>query len=152
MTVFEGNSEDARATRSAWRVAGYFAASGILGFFSGSLIGLLPGIIAFRSEPSRVILWVRFDQFLAIMAFSCGLASLAIFRLIARNPALVLSMVAVVVGSYPWVLISTVTGEGDWFRVGGALAGLVASLVVSVLLVMIRRCALGPRVAAGQEG
>jgi hypothetical protein len=152
MTVVEENYEDARATRSAWRVAGYLAASGILGCFSGSLIGLLPGIIAFRSEPSRVILWMRFDQFLAIMAFSCGMASLAIFRLIARNPALVLSIVAVVVGSCPWVLISTVTGEGDWFRVGGALAGLVASLVVSVLLVLIRRCVLGPRVAGIQEG
>jgi len=153
MTVFEESQSDgALATRTILRVAGYSVASGILGFFFGSLIGLYPGLIAFRSEPSRVILWMRFDQFLAIMALSCGLVSLAIIRLICRDAPWVFRIGAVAVGSSPWILISTLTAGGNWFRIGGALAGFIASIVITVSLTLIRRFVLGLRVAARQEG
>jgi hypothetical protein len=70
---------------------------------------------------------MRFDQFLAIMALSCGLATLAIFRWVVRDRRVLTSILAALVGGSPWLAISMFTGEGDWFRIGGALVGLLAA-------------------------
>lgn len=137
--------------RSLWQVAVFLIVSGILGFISGSLIGFIPGFIAFRTDPGRVLLWMRFDQFLAIMALSSGLATLAIYRWVVRDTRISVSLAAPIIGASPWVFISMASdGEGS-FRVGGALAGLVASVAATVAFMLVRRSVLRPRIGADEK-
>lgn len=137
--------------RPPWRVAVFLIVSGILGFISGSLIGFIPGFIAFRSDPGRVILWMRFDQFLAIMALSCGLATLAIYRWVVRDTRVSVSLAAPIIGASPWVFISMASDGENIFRVGGSLVGLVASVAATVVFMMVRRPALRPRIGADEK-
>jgi hypothetical protein len=115
------------------------AVSALLGFVSGSVVGAVPGMVAYRSDASRIVLWMRFDQFFAIMAMSCGLASLGFFRVLARNPRPAMRFSVVLMGGIPWVPISMLTAEGDWFRVGGALLGLLAATTIAGGLALLRR-------------
>lgn len=133
--------------KSSWRAVGFFVASAILGFISGSLIAMIPGMAAYRSDPSRVVLWMRIDQFLAVMALSCGLASAIIFRFIARPSSPTLLPGVALLGEVPWVLIALGTAEAGWFRTGGSLVGLAAALVltgVSCLLWPVRSSQASP--------
>lgn len=147
----EAVAAEVAAPHRRWRHIGcYLLICTFLGFFLGSAIGALPGFYAFRTEPDRVILWMRFDQILAIMALSCGLATLAIFRWVLRDRRLFTAVLAALIGGSPWLTISMFTGEGDWFRIGGALVGLLAAGTLACGFAFYKRTVHGT-VRGGEE-
>jgi len=124
--------------QSVWRVPALAMAIGLIGGVGGTLVGVIPGFIAFRTSPGGYF-GLFIDSFILIETF-CATAitvflsafHFAIERKTNRATRARITTFSVLIPIAGWFAISAIAGMNS-FRIGGWLVG--ALLGVGVLIV-----------------